>query len=217
MTTLSDAQLGVTLNASAWLTNYGPFAWGPNIIVWHSLECDAIARIAEQLSARGGYLDNEGLAPQRMTDPAAIVRTMADGLQGGHIGGPGNSHCGGAEVSGRAAWTPAQWALPNARAAVDHQARAVAGLAVNYGWAYTDLRWLAIAQIRAGSPRGMCSHNDISVSGISGTNHWDPGLGFPFAWALERTQYWYRAMTGTATPSPVAVRTWLQTLLGWAA
>lgn len=198
---LTGSAAGITYDATGWLSSYGPFAYGPNIIVIHSLECDAIDHIAEQLSARGGWLDGEGLAPQRMTDPVSIVKCIPDGNQGGHIGGPGNSHCAGVETSGRAAWTPAQWATPKARAAVDHQARAVAGLAIQYGWDYSDLRYLSLAQIRAGSPRGICDHNSISLSGISNTDHWDVGLGYPWSYLLTRTRYWYQLMTG-GTPDP---------------
>jgi hypothetical protein len=191
----SDAALGITADASAWLTNYGPFAYGPNIIVIHDLECDPRRGLAWQLSDRGGYLDNGGLAPQRMTGPGDLVRTIPDGTQGGHIGSPGNSHAAGVEVTGRAAWTEGQWGDPLVSEGVDNQARAIAGLAVVYGWTYDDIRYLSIAQIRAGE-RGICTHNDISVSGISRTDHWDPGLGYPFAWALERIQYWFQVITG---------------------
>ena len=86
---VSDATLGITFDASAWLTNYGHFAWGPNILVLHSLECDAMRGIAQSLSEQGGWLDTENLAPQRMTAPGDLVRTMPDGNQGGHIGGDG--------------------------------------------------------------------------------------------------------------------------------
>jgi len=96
----SESELGITFDASAWLSNYGHFSWGPNILVLHSLECDAIRGIARSLSERGGWLDTENLAPQRMTAPSDLVRTMPDGDQGGHIGGPGNSHCAGVEVAG---------------------------------------------------------------------------------------------------------------------
>ena len=206
---VSDSTIGITADASAWLSNYGRFAYGPNIIVIHSLECDAVRGIAWSLSERGGWLDNEGLAPQRMTAPGDLVRCIPDGDQGGHIGGPGNSHCAGVEVSGRAAWVPADWAAPLAVEALDNQARAIAGLAVVYGWTYIDLRYLSIAQIRAGE-RGICTHNDISISGISGTNHWDPGLGYPFAAQLERIQSWFQVITGGSPVTPTVEWTVLQ-------
>jgi hypothetical protein len=217
---VSDSALGITADASGWLSNYGRFAYGPNIIVIHSLECDAIRGIAWSLSEPGGWLDNENLAPQRMTAPSDLVRTVPDGDQGGHIGGPGNSHCAGVETSGRAAWTGDQWATPLAREALEMQARAIAGLAVVYGWGYGDLRYLSIAEIRAGA-RGICTHNDISISGISGTNHWDPGLGYPFAWVLSRIQYWFQTITGGTPaappppPPPVYTQTYIEWLVGW--
>lgn len=198
----SDEQLGITFDASQWLTNYNGFVWGPNIIVIHSLECDSIPGIARALSEPGGYLDTENLAPQRMTAPGDLVRTIPDGTQGGHIGGPGNSHCAGVEVSGRAAWTPGQWDTPLAREALDMQARAIAGLAVVYGWGLNDLRYLSLAQIRAGDTRGICDHNSISLSGISATNHWDVGLGYPFAAQLARIKYWFLVITGNTPVDP---------------
>lgn len=205
--------LGYTYDACAWLTHYGRFTGSaPRGVVIHSLECDAIDHIAEQLSAPGGWLDGEGLAPQRMTDPVSIVKSVPDGYQGGHIGGPGNSLYVGVEVSGRAAWTPAQWATPKARAGLDHQARAVAGLYVVYGHGYDEIRWLSIAQLRAGYPFGMCTHNDISISGVSNTNHWDPGTGFDFAWFLSRVQYWFLVMTGGGTPPPAVGTDWWDTV-----
>jgi len=210
---VSDSTLGITFDASAWLTNYGHFAWGPNILVLHSLECEAMRGIAQSLSERGGWLDTENLAPQRMTAPGDLVRTMPDGDQGGHIGGPGNSHCAGVEVSGRAAWTPEQWATPLAKEALDMQARAIAGLAVAYGWAYSDLRYLSQAQIKAGDTRGICDHNAISLSGISNTNHWDVGLGYPWEGQLTRIQYWFQVISGGA----VHALTILQWLSGYRA
>jgi len=212
---VSESALGVTFDASAWLTNYGHFSWGPNILVLHSLECDAIRGIAQSLSERGGWLDTENLAPQRMTAPSDLVRTMPDGDQGGHIGGPGNSHCAGVEVSGRAAWTPEQWAQPLAREALDMQAKAIAGLAVAYGWGFNDLRYLSLAQIRAGDTRGICDHNGISLSGISATNHWDVGLGYPWGWVLERIQFWYNTITGGGVHPPGHTQTYTEWLLNW--
>lgn len=218
LTVLSNAQFGITYDASAWLTSYGPFAVPePRGLVIHSLECDAVPHIAEQLSAPGGWLDTEGLAPTRMTDPVSIVRAIPDGDSAGHIGGPGNSRYLGVEVSGRAAWVRSQWLDGgNAQAALDHQARAIAGLFVLFNRSYADIRYLSIAQLRAGTPFGMCDHNDISISGVSNTNHWDPGLGFPHDWFLPRVQFWFLFMTGgKPVPPPVVQGTFLQRLLGW--
>jgi hypothetical protein len=108
---------------------------------------------------------------------------------------------------------PADWATPLAVEALDNQARAIAGLAVVYGWSYSDLQYLSIAQIRAGDTRGICTHNDISVSGISATNHWDPGLGYPFPRQLERIQSWFQIITGGTPVTPVAAWTVLQWII----
>ena len=217
MTGLTDAQRGITDDSSSFLTNYGAFQGSePRGIVIHSLECGAIPGIAAQLSSRGGWLDGEGLAPTLMTDPTSIVRAIPDGDSGGHIGGPGNSRYLGVEVSGRAAWTRAQWLDGGpAQAALEHQARAVAGLFVLYGRPFTDIRWLSIAQLRAGTPFGMCFHADISISGVSGTDHWDPGLGYPGGYVLAAVQRWFLSMTGGKPVPPPGAATWLESLMGW--
>ena len=195
------ADLGITMDASGWLSNQGRFAAGrPQGVVVHTLECEAKPRIAQELSAQGGYLDNEGLAPQRMTDPTSIVRTIPDGTKGGHCGQLGNPRFVGVEVSGRASWSRAQWLDGGlAQAALSNSARAAAGLFIVYGHGLDEIRWLSGAQIKAGNEFGLLGHVDVSVF-VGGTNHWDPGLpaDFPYDWYAAEVRRWFLIMTGAS-------------------
>ena len=196
----------ITYDATGWLSNQGPFKaarpWGRVI---HTLECEAKPGIARELSAPGGYLDSQGLAPHGMSDPTQRVRACNTNRIGGHVGGRANPHVVGYEVSGRAAWTPAQWLDGGPRqAALESDARLIAWDCVQDGWTREEAtRWLSGAQIKAnyaGGPivRGLLEHNDVSEF-IGGTNHWDPG-GFVPAWFASRIGAFYDELTGSTPP-----------------
>lgn len=202
---------GITVDASGWLSNQGRFSDGkPEGVVIHTLECDAKPHVAEELSQPGGYLHGKGLAPQRMTDPVSIVRTVPDGTIGGHVGGRGNPRFVGVEVSGRAGWSREQWLDGGrAQAALDHSAHAAAGLFIVYGHSYEEIRWLSGAQIQGRRTFGLLGHIDVSTF-VGGTDHWDPGLSddFPYGWYEERTKFWFLDMTG-GTPQEWDLLRWI--------
>ncbi len=192
----------ITYDASGWLTSYGQFPAGrPWARVLHSLECDPKPGVARELSAPGGWLDNEGLAPHGMSDPTQRVRACSTRRYSGHVGGLANPHVVGYEVAGRAAKSRAQWLDGGSQqAALESDARLIAWDYVRDGWSRGEIRMLSGAQIRqnyAGGPavRGLMTHNDVSQF-IGGTNHWDPGPGFPFDWFLDRVRSHYDAFTG---------------------
>jgi hypothetical protein len=202
----------ITNTAGSYISNQGPFRahrpWGR---VVHSLECDATPGVAWALSQRGGYLDNQHLAPHRMTDPTHTVSVLPTNTVGGHVGGRGNPLLVGYEVTGRAAWTEQQWMDGGLRQqALEHDARIIAEDCVRDGWGRDEIRWLSGAQIRqnytgGGTVRGLLEHNDVSQF-IGGTTHWDPGSGFPSAWFLARVRAWYDHLTGT--PDPPTTTDW---------
>lgn len=197
----------ITYVATGWLTSYGPFSAGrPWARVLHSLECNPNPGIARELSAPGGYLDNEGLAPHGMTDPTQRVRACSTQRYSGHVGGRANPLVVGYEVAGRAGNSRAQWLDGgNQQRALESDAMLIAWDYVQDGWSRAEIRMLSGAQIKQnynGGPivRGLITHNDVSQF-IGGTNHWDPGPNFPFDWFLDRVRSYYDQFKGGSAPS----------------
>jgi hypothetical protein len=172
----------------------GPYRRGqPTLAVVHSMECPAIPGIAYKLAT--GFIQGSKVSPHHMTDPVETIDMVRPGIIGWHCGN-GNPVGVGLEVTGYAAWTFQQWTTGDAFAAVRLDAKQAAAVAKHYG---IPLRWLSLNQIRAGES-GFCTHADISAT-LGGTNHWDPGPGFPFAIFMRMVQQW---AGGGATAGPDA-------------
>lgn len=166
----------------------------PRLVVVHSLECDANEGLAVGLnSGPGSYIWTDGVSPHTLSDPGTTRGACDTDIVGYHIGN-GNPYALGAEVTGRAAWTRDQWLAANANKALERQAIALAQLAHAAGFTAADVRWLSLAEVADGHTRGVCTHNDISTApwGFSiGTNHWDPGPGYPYEIQMTRIRYYF--------------------------
>jgi hypothetical protein len=145
-----------------------------------------------------GWIQNAGVSPHSMTDPGETVDLLNLGTVGWHCGN-GNQVGIGLEVTGYAAWSFAQWTSGDAFAAVRLDAKRAAEVAAAKG---IPLRWLSLSQIRNGE-RGFCTHADISAT-LGGTNHTDPGQGFPYKIFMQMVQQWTDGTIGNPgdTPNP---------------
>lgn len=188
----------------------------PRLIVVHSLEAPARRGLAWDLA--NGWIKTAGVSPHAITDPGETVDLLDEGTVGWHCGN-GNSEGLGLEVTGYAAWSFEDWTTGDNFAAVRLDAKRGSEAAVRHG---IPMRWLSLDEIRNGG-RGFCTHADISAT-LGGTNHWDPGLGFPFAIFMQMVQEWAgTGNVGTDTPNPqpeggtggAAVLTWWQKRMHW--
>lgn len=166
----------------------------PTIIVIHSLEAPARRGLAYDLAT--GWLQGAGVSPHALTDPGETVDTCSESLVGWHCGN-GNQVGIGLEVTGYAAWSFEEWTTGDAFAAVRLDAKRAAEAAKRHG---IPLRWLSLAQIRNGE-RGFCTHADISAT-LGGTNHTDPGRGFPFEIFMRMVQQWAGGSVDPTNPNP---------------
>lgn len=180
--------------------NYAPSHGGgfsagePHLYVVHSLEAPARRGLAWDLAA--GWLKNAGVSPHAMTDPGETVETCPESIIGWHCGN-GNQRSRGLEVTGYASWTLAQWTTGDAWEALRLDAKR---LAEGCSRANIPLRWLSLGQIRAGE-RGVCTHFDISQT-FGGTNHTDPGPGFPYEAFMRTAIQWQGGSGGGAGGTP---------------
>lgn len=173
--------------------DYG--AWrngGPYGACIHDLE----APIGANVRSLVDWANGAKVSPHTMADLNRIVQLLDERRSGAHCGSRGNALLVGFEVTGYASWSTAQW-MSDIRNLLN-QARAVAGLWRVMGWSPTDVRWGSLAELKearrrfdAGLPPAaprLWTHNDVSEA-LGGTDHWDPGRGFPFdrftKWVLE--------------------------------
>lgn len=159
----------------------GAFRSGePHLIVIHSLEAPARRGLAWDLA--NGWIKTAGVSPHSMTDPGETVDLLDLNTVGWHCGN-GNQYSIGLEVTGYAAWSTADWTTGDAFEALKLDAKRATEVARAKN---IPMRWLSLAQIRAGE-RGFCTHADISAT-YAGTNHTDPGRGFPYALFMQLVQ-----------------------------
>lgn len=160
------------------------------LVVAHSLECEAKEGLAYELTVPdGAYLQTAGVSPHTMSDPGETCWACDTDIVGYHVGPQGNPQSTGGEVTGRAAWSRAQWLSGSANMALQRQAMALAGQAMAAGFAPGDYRWLSLAEVGDRRTRGFCYHYDISQA-LGGTDHWDPGPGYPADVQMQRIR-WY--------------------------
>lgn len=195
------------------------------LVIAHSLECEAKENLAYELTVPDGcYLQTAGVSPHSMSDPGETVWACDTDLVGYHVGPKGNPISTGGEVTGRAAWTRAQWLQDAPNRALQRQAKALAQQAMDKGFAPGDYRWLSLAEVRDGKTNGFCYHYDISRA-LGGTDHYDPGSGYPADIQMERIR-WYAGVqdywgTGTAnrpsdvTPLPGGTSGGAETATDW--
>lgn len=85
-------------------------------------------------------------------------------------------------VVGEAKYTREQW-LGEYRPALEELAKAIAHSSREYG---IPLRILTPAQLGR-LEKGITTHNDMGKT-FGGSDHWDPGPGFPLDWVLDRAR-----------------------------
>ena len=166
----------------------------PTIIVIHSLEAPARRGLAYSLAT--GWLQNQEVSPHSMTDPGETVDVLTLDTIGWQCGN-GNQVSIGLEVTGYAAWSFDEWTTGDAFAAVRLDAKRAAEVAKAEG---IPLRWLSLQQIRSGEA-GFCTHADVSAT-LGGTNHTDPGTGFPYAIFMQMVQQWTAGADVSPAPTP---------------
>lgn len=178
--------------------SHGPrFSAKPRLVVVHSLECDAKEGLAKGLnSGPGSYIWTDGVSPHTLSDPGWTRGACDSDIVGFHIGN-NNGIALGAEVTGRAAWSRNDWLSANGNKALERQAIALASLALAAGFGPEDFRWLSLREVADGHTKGFCTHNDISTApwpSRPGTDHWDPGTGYPYDVQMTRFRYYGGAL-----------------------
>lgn len=174
----------------------GMFGVKPRIIVIHSVESDDIDGLVGSLAT--GWLQNERVSVHGIAGPDEVIRMVPIDTIAWHCGN-GNNISLGMEHTGRAAWTFDRWTQPHAFKALRNGARVVAEWAKALG---IPLVWLTPEEVRAGKS-GLASHDSMS-KGLGGSNHWDPGPGFPSAIYLKMVQDFAgaREVPDPTTPVP---------------
>lgn len=175
--------------------DYGPWRHGPYGVAVHCLQCPGNVDVSS-LAGPGTYTENDGVSPHTMSDRRRIVEVLGPDRVGAHVGGQGNPMLWGAEVTGFAEWTSAQWA-ENVDA-VQNQAKAIGRFWACQGWDVNELKWGSLSELAEArrrfeqglppiAPR-IWPHWDVAKA-IGGTTHWDVGAAYPFAdvarWARE--------------------------------
>lgn len=175
--------VGADADRVKWAGSIGGYYRGgqPTLLVVHDLEAPVRNGIVWELAT--GWLQNAGVSPHGMTGPDERVETCPDNRVGYHVRSPGNEVSHGEEHCGYASNTLEQWTTG---AQWQTLKRGAANMAVKSTKLGIPLRWLSIAQIRAGE-RGMCTHADISLAWGT-TDHTDPGKNFPFDAYLRTAQ-----------------------------
>lgn len=165
----------------------GPLNPPAVVLVAHSLECDDKEGIAVSLST--DWVNQAKVSLHSISDPGISVSGVDTDLQGRHVGSPGNSFTCGHETVGRASWPRERWLQPMANKALMRQAIAMARAGVARGFKPNDYRWLSIAEVASRRVNGCAYHYDIGKA-VGGTDHWDPGPGYPADIQMTRIR-WY--------------------------
>lgn len=155
-------------------------------VVWHSTESSEVRGGAHNVAAgwfakpaskvSSHVVVDDGSDPRYPDGVVECVRAADTAWHAGNANAAGY----GIEIVGRAGQGGAAWSDPYSLAAVRN-----ACLWVLSHPALNDIpsRWLTDAQLRAGE-RGHTVHSQVSRV-LGGTDHTDPGLGFPYGFAME--------------------------------
>lgn len=175
--------------------SHGPkFDNRKRLVVIHSLECDAREGLAKGLNnGPGTYIWDEGVSPHTLSDPGWTRGACDTDIVGYHVANA-NPFALGAEVTGRASWTRAQWLLDQSNKALERQAIALAAHCHAAGFEAKDVRYLSLREVADGHTKGCCYHNDISIAPWVfkiGTDHYDPGVGYPADIQMTRIRYYF--------------------------
>lgn len=122
----------------------------------------------------------DGTSSHYYVDSDSIVQSMDTSWCAGHVGSSqGNTYGISYEITGVNGWTRATW-LSNV--AWEPLARQIAIDCKQFG---IPVRLLTIAEMRGGTAKGFITH-DMARQAWGGTDHTDPGPGFPMDHLLAR-------------------------------
>lgn len=171
----------------------GPPLW----IVWHSMETDELPNSAEgtaNYTADPG--DSRDVSAHWCFDSNSAVQTVKEKDSAWTVGNrQGNYRGVNLELAGRARQTRAEWLDAYGRAMFDVAAPVVA--ASMKRWKIPN-RWCTVADLKA-YRGGHTTHVDLART-FGGSDHTDPGAGFPRDYVLDLIG---RHLAGP-TPTPPA-------------
>lgn len=144
---------------------FGP--WPKRYVVWHYTFNTA----SPQGEASYAMRRTDGVGMHFAVNPTDIVQCLATDMSTGHVGSrTGNRHGISVEQVGGPWSTVDYW-----RKVIDKAAPTIA--AVCRKWAIPPA-WLSIEQLRDGTSKGFCTHDDARLA-WGGTTHTDPGPLWP--------------------------------------
>lgn len=172
-----------------------PLAW----CVWHSTESAEVKGGAYNVAAGWFGKASSKVSAHVVVDngadpryPDGVVECVRPGDTAWHAA-RANAGGYGIEIVGKAAQSGTDWSDPYSLNAIRNACRWVRS---NPSLMSIPTRWLTDAQLRNGE-RGHTVHSQVSRV-LGGTNHTDPGVGFPFARVMENLG------AGVASVSPEA-------------
>ena len=168
----------------------GPLRW----IVWHSTESSEVTGGAMNVAAGWFAKPASRASAHIVADAGEVVECVKPGDTAWHAA-RANSSGYGIEIVGRAGQGADAWSDPYSLAAIRNACRWINRIPILAG---IPRRWLTDAQLRS-KESGHITHAQVSRV-LGGTNHTDPGPGFPFAYVMEQLK---DAQPGPADANPV--------------
>jgi len=145
------------------------------LIVIHTMETMCKPKVARAIAGWFGSARAPQASAHYCVDPDEVIQCVRVEDVAWHCGRFGNGQSIGIELAGRAAMTPEQWAQEGPQAMLRRAARLVAELCCR--WNVEPLR-RGPEELKAGVG-GLTGHVDVT-RGLGGTDHVDPGAGFPW-------------------------------------
>jgi N-acetyl-anhydromuramyl-L-alanine amidase AmpD len=151
------------------------------VLVVHDTETPQTVTSAEVIAATFASKASPMASPTYAVDVDSCVQMVRDEDVAFHVGAPANDWSVGIEHAGYARYSAEDWGSIYSRAML----RRSAGLAARIcrKWGIPPV-FLTAAQLRDPSARGITTHKQISDA-FHGSNHWDPGPGFPILWYVN--------------------------------
>ena len=162
-----------------WVGNARP-TQNIDLVVIHSAESGEGVGSARNIAKYLARVERKASAHYAV-DAEEVLQLVGDGFTAWHAG-RGNANSIGIELAGRAGQSEAQWLDGRSRPMLWRAAALVAELARKYP--RIKPVYLDGAALLAGRRGGITTHADISRS-LGGTDHWDPGPGFPMQYFVS--------------------------------
>lgn len=180
-------------------------------IVWHSTESKEVVGGAYNIAAAWFGRKTSRVSAHIVVDdgadrryPDGVIECVKPGDTAWHAA---NANAGGygVEIVGKAGQGADAWSDPYSLAAIRNACRWIAS---NPSLAHIPARWLTDSQLRNGDP-GHTVHSQCSRV-LGGTNHTDPGAGFPYTYVMEQLRAAQPTGGPTVTASAPVARTTLR-------